>query len=246
LRTIKKWSQQCLELHKECREIEPPTLPNRVLDLEPAEPRVWTTNGARGTYIALSHCWGTEKGLTMTQSSTPMLEKSISVSALLKTFRDAIFVARALKVRYLWVDSLCIIQDSVEDWTRESGNMRDVYRNSFLTIVAAGSASDAQGFLGPRQHVTAVESGTSDSSSRIAFRRHPHSGPVEPLYTRAWTFQERFLSPRMIKFKRHELEWHCRASKVCECGQYSSGRSFIEYFFCGTLSGQQDHCVWSV
>jgi hypothetical protein len=55
----------------------------------------------------------------------------------------------------------------------------------------------------------------------LTFRRHAHSGPREPLYARAWTFQERFLSPRMIKFKRRELEWHCRAAKICECGRYT-------------------------
>jgi hypothetical protein len=220
LRTIKKWSRSCLDLHKECQQEEQSTLPTRVLDLEPVEPRVWETNGFKGTYIALSHCWGTEKGLTATRLSMPMLEKRINVGALLKTFRDAIFVARALGVRYLWVDSLCIIQDSVEDWTRESANMKEVYRNSFLTIVVAGSASDAHGFLGPRQHNPTVERGASESDKRIAFRRHPHSGPPEPLYSRAWTFQERFLSPRMVKFKRQELEWHCRARKICECGHY--------------------------
>ena len=93
-------------------------LPKRVLDLEPVDPRVWETNGAKGAYIALSHCWGTEKGSTATKSNMPMSKKKVNVSALLKTFRDAIFVARALGVRYLWVDDAKRIQDSLEDWTR--------------------------------------------------------------------------------------------------------------------------------
>jgi hypothetical protein len=252
VRTIKKWLQGCLDSHKECKEAAQPTLPTRVLDLEPHEPRVWETNGVKGKYIALSHCWGTEKGLTATRLSMRMLKKKINVGALLKTFRDAIFVARALGVRYLWVDSLCIIQDSVEDWTRESANMRDVYRNSFLTIVVAGSPSDAHGFLGPRQYNSTVESGASDNKKSIAFRRHPHSGPLEPLYTRAWTFQERFLSPRMIKFKRQELEWHCRARKTCECGHYGDLHSTVHntprfvFAYSGLSTGtpEQVHEIW--
>jgi hypothetical protein len=94
-----------------------------------------------------------------------MLMSRINVDALLPTFRDAITITRAMNIRYLWIDSLCIIQDSLDDWTRESSKMWDVYRHSHLTIVAAGSDSDAKGFLGPGEHPQGVYN-THDSGKK--------------------------------------------------------------------------------
>lgn len=200
LRSIRTWLQKCQETHEGCDQTDLPTLPTRVLDITVAKPRIWETHGEKGKYIALSHCWGAETGLTATKENMPLLTLGINVSALPKTFRDTIEFSRAIGVRFLWIDSLCIVQNCRDDWTREASKMWDVYRNSFLTVVAAGSPSDSHGFLGPRQHLPTIYA--PSVTSKIVFRRHAHSGPAEPLYSRAWTFQERFLSPRMIKFKR--------------------------------------------
>jgi hypothetical protein len=189
LNKIRQWSQRCLATHTGCeREGVVPTLPRRVLDLKEHDPCVWETNGTKAKYVALNHCWGNEKGLTATEQGMPMLMSRINVNALPPTFRDAIATTRAMNIRYLWIDSLCIIQNSLADWTRESSKMWDVYRNSHLTIVAAGSASDAQGFLGPRRHQQVVHDVWHlKEDVSLVFRRHAHSGPREPLYSRAWT-----------------------------------------------------------
>lgn len=62
-------------------------------------------------YIALSHCWGTEQNFTTTKATRDARMKEIAWNELPKTYRDAIKVARKLHIRYVWIDSLCIIQD---------------------------------------------------------------------------------------------------------------------------------------
>lgn len=84
-----------------------------------------------------------------------------------------------------------------------------MYTPMHLTLVAASSFSDAEGFLGPRKHLPTELATTltnPQQETKVVIRRHGHSGPPEPLYARAWTFQERFLSRRMIVFKRQELK----------------------------------------
>jgi hypothetical protein len=203
-------------------------LPKRVIDLGPEgsglAPRLYESNLEHENYIALSHRWGTEQGLRALRQNVWFLSVGLKTRSLPKTFRDAIIVTRALGVRYLWIDSLCIIQDDPLDWQIESSKMCDIYANSFLTIVAAGSFSDAQGFLAPRVLApTVVDIAPQEgnvSSTRIVIRRHGHSGPPEPLFDRAWTYQERFLSRRMILYKQQEMEWHCQLGKKCECQQW--------------------------
>jgi hypothetical protein len=67
-----------------------------------------------------------------------------------RTFQDAVLVTRRLGVKYLWIDSLCIIQDDVEDWQTESGKMADIYSDAYLVIGANRSADCNGGFLDPQ------------------------------------------------------------------------------------------------
>ena len=90
-------------------------LPRRVIDVGTSridvEPKLYEANGERGCYIALSHCWGTKNTFTTTSDTLETRLQGLPFSELPKTFRDAIFITRMLSVRYLWVDSLCILQD---------------------------------------------------------------------------------------------------------------------------------------
>ena len=104
--------------------------------------------------MTLSHCWGTSKSRDYNLSSNNWKQytDAISVSALPKTFLDAIAFTRVLGIRYLWIDSLCIIQDSQEDWVTESALMPSVYGNSFCNIAASGAFNSAEGcFLSRRR-----------------------------------------------------------------------------------------------
>jgi hypothetical protein len=125
--------------------------PTRVLDLEvlikdSMDIQLIENLTPDSRHATLSHCWGykSDTGYQATTSNLRDLKERIQYADLPRTYCDAISVCRALKVRYLWIDSLCIIQDSKEDWEREAANMAYVYSNSYLSILADWS-TDSDG-----------------------------------------------------------------------------------------------------
>lgn len=110
---IRNWVSACLETHSECHQ-EPAPLPTNVLDLSRGAPFLTDGKGVKAPYIILSHCWGTTATLRTTQATEAAHRQGIDEALLPATFRDVVNIARALKIRYLWIDSLCILQDSQE------------------------------------------------------------------------------------------------------------------------------------
>ena len=98
-----------------------------------------------GPYLTLSHRWGTAKFVKLEQSKLKEFEQGLKIADLPRTFRDAIVVTRRLGCKYLWIDSLCIIQDSPADWSHEAGLMGEVYANSLCNIAATGSITSDEG-----------------------------------------------------------------------------------------------------
>lgn len=151
------------------------------------------------------------------------MKDGLDWSAMPKTFRDAIEVARALSVKYIWIDSLCIIQDDAADWEVESSRMQDVYANAYLTIGVAVAASDKEGFLGPRTSCpTPLDfhfpgSQLQTQVAKLEVRQAIKHNRGHPLYHRGWVLQERLLSKRIVFFEREELVWDCRNRRTCEC-----------------------------
>src|SRR5436305_14453620 len=123
LQLIRQWQRECLTKHRYCSidgqaEASISRLPTRVVDVTYKDPRIVESQGESGLYVALSHCWGKSK---IPVTDTPNLlerKKGIQFQSLPKTFQDAIVVTRRLGYQYLWIDSLCIVQDSHRDWER--------------------------------------------------------------------------------------------------------------------------------
>jgi len=149
-------------------------------------------------------------------------QKSIPFSRLSKTFQEAVNITRYLNLRYLWVDSLGIVQDDQDDWEREAARMAAVYENSFLTL-AASAASDGNG--GCLQPLTPT-SQISAYSRNLLVRPESHRdlerlgtiGYTAPLNQRGWTFQEALLSPRIVHFCRDQMLWKCVSRNNSEDG----------------------------
>ena len=95
-------------------------------------------------YVTLSHCWGGQPITKLLQYNLETLARAVTLDELPKTFKDAVKLVQHLGISYIWIDALCIIQDSEEDWRRESLLMNKVYRYSTLNI-AASDASDSSG-----------------------------------------------------------------------------------------------------
>ncbi|KAH6706503.1 heterokaryon incompatibility protein-domain-containing protein [Leptodontidium sp. MPI-SDFR-AT-0119] len=98
-------------------------------------------------YAALSHCWGSSelmpiRTLKANVQNTPY---DITYESLSKTFKDAVTITRKLGLRYVWIDSLCIVQDDVDDWNRESKKMGNIYANCYVNIVASDAADSSVG-----------------------------------------------------------------------------------------------------
>ncbi|KAI1379041.1 heterokaryon incompatibility protein-domain-containing protein [Hypoxylon crocopeplum] len=241
---------QCLEKHADCGQSpDDPELPTRVLDLGDNDSQIKLLEpkpGTRARYAALSHCWGARaKRLETKQATLETLKSTVPWADLPPTFQDAADVARCLGLRYLWIDSLCIVQDSAADWEVESSRMAGVYRDASVTIAAVSSASSDDPFLKPRnpglrgmllglgisraeQQMTPEELGLVapqvESAPFFALGIRPLAvhATAGPLSDRAWTFQEEKLSSRILRFSETELSFECRRGIACECDMYGA------------------------
>ena len=176
--------------------------------------------------MCLSHCWG--KSISLTTETTTLKEgKGILWSELPGTFQDALTVTCRLGIQYLWIDSLCILQDSV-DWEKEASKMASVYQGSFLTLAASKSAGSNEGYFAvsvPENKTLDFSGNTGDSKPYSIHVRKllPHWIHLNahfrkfPLLSRGWVYQERLLSPRVLHFGSQGLIWECIEQTRCEC-----------------------------
>jgi hypothetical protein len=156
MQLARTWVDKCLQDHPRCIRSSKQLLPSRVLDVEPfgsSDIRLCQTLGKEGEYATLSHCWGgVRDGIT---TSINLVERmsGFALSSLPKTFRDTIQITRKLGIQYLWIDSLCILQDSKEDWMVNCPKMAQIYANSVVTIAALWAKGDHDGIILDRWHV---------------------------------------------------------------------------------------------
>ncbi|KAL8920829.1 MAG: hypothetical protein Q9208_006001 [Pyrenodesmia sp. 3 TL-2023] len=257
------WLSTCIRDHTQCDRPQPSSLrdwrPTRLLHVG---------NGVNGIrlcegqtipvgvkYTTLSHCWG--KGLkrkNLTRHNIDAWTKAVPDCELMQTFKDAAEVTRKLGVEYLWIDSLCIIQDSEADWLHESSLMCNVYKYSHCTIAATAAANDDSGCFADRDPQldmpiqfdfsnfapqSPLQSVTKDRADKV--RDTTLKGLYEvhksglwrdeigssPLFARAWVLQERLLSPRLLHFAKSQLYWECSELRACE--NYPRGSSTDGY-----------------
>ena len=221
---MKKWLSEC-----QCRHKGMSQLPTRILDVganhfgRSIKLRIRTKSPypENADYVALSYCWGGSQPIVATIASLPKLEAGISIEELPQTIRDAVEVTRKLGFRFLWVDSLCIIQDSESDKAFEISQMGSVYTNAFVTLAASSAHSVTEGFL--RSSVS-LDYSTVPISIASRFRAS-RTGKLSickkeikkgklPLDQRGWSFQEFVLSPRIIQFWNGDLVWTCNEDKM--------------------------------
>ena len=155
------------------------------------------------------------------------LQRGIPLSDFPATLRDAVVITRSLGVKYIWIDALCIKQDSAEDWAREAAKMRDVYSGAILTVVAANSPSTHSGIFsqriaGKRAALEWRDSATSQASKvqlRPGSELWDHTLSASPLMSRGWTLQEGLLSPRTVSYGAQQMIWECPCYQVDEGGR---------------------------
>ncbi|TGO63510.1 hypothetical protein BELL_1074g00020 [Botrytis elliptica] len=231
LNLSKQWLQNCNGSHVSCSSKNtayPRFLPTRLIDVRMEEsaitPRLCLRKDVpiNSVYFTLSHCWGkVMPKITLLQSNIEFMLREINFSQLSNTFQDALWVVRKLGGRYIWIDSLCIVQDSETDWLVESASMCDVYSNSYCNICATAARDGSERMFRDREPLQ-VQQGwfktTSDEENHCVIDEDEWENEVEngKLSSRAWVCQERLLSRRNLHFGSRQLFWECLDHEASE------------------------------
>ena len=209
--------------------MKPVQLPTRVIDVgtsSSTKQRLFTTTGIPGTYAALSYCWGTEsQPLITTLSNVEDLHKDIPITSLALTIQEAILVTRKLGLRYIWIDAICIIQDSAVDKDKELSRMGEIYELATVTIVAASAKHCKEGFLQRRKYPWGVQEwktfklpiscGEQGEMGELVIEpTDPYFTGDQPINHRGWTLQEFILPGRKLVYSTTQLMWQCHSAEA--------------------------------
>lgn len=221
---VRDWINTCQKEHKKCRRFMTSSrlmsmFGFSLIDVQ-REALVDAPRGAK--YLALSYVWGSARQLKLVKANrvalyTPgyLSERNEEIP---KTIRDAIYVCKALRERYLWVDALCIIQDDEADKKVQISNMDLVYRNAYITIVGADGDATT-GLSGTRTNYPRREA-VKASIQGLMLSSAPSELPEvlsRSLWaTRGWTLQEQLMSRRLLVFTDRIVYFNCQETTFRE------------------------------
>jgi hypothetical protein len=232
LKTASYWLNDCVDNHTHCANplLRSSNWPSRLIAVgnNDSEVRLVENSVHKPKYLTLSHCWGrTKMPLTLTLSNKTSLCQIIPVDKLSPTFRDAVAFTRLFKstgVDFLWIDALCIIQNSEDDWEREAAIMGEIYGNGLCNLAAATGSDGTTGLFPANDtwfsHTCVIKAGPEsclDGSFSIRNKEilcdNASAHIRDKLITsRGWCVQERVLSKRNLYFAKHQVSWDCRTS----------------------------------
>lgn len=240
-RFVKSCLDRCRSNHTKCQSgsKEAPWYPTRLVEImDSGCARVIETSETMptGPYTTLSHCWGESRIFTTTTTNIESLKKHIPLLDLPKTFRDALQFTNSIGISYIWIDSICIIQDSIKDWEFESRTMLRVYRHAECNLAAAVSEDSHAGLFSERDHAI-LPSGWFESENNIPELKGLHCAVPQTGYGdicegrscrnkywknefekeigssrllgRGWIYQERAASNRVVAFGQDQVFWDC-------------------------------------
>jgi hypothetical protein len=227
---IESWLLECSRNHKECRvQNDEHWRPTRLLDVSSANQfKIILTENippeSQVVYMTLSHCWGSHVPTRLLTTNVGDFMSGCNLAVLPKTFQDAVCTARRLNVQYLWIDCLCIIQDSEDDWRRESATMGSVYQQSFLNLAATAAPNATHGmFVDGRTDLCCPDLEVQHSKRRkpavYFLSKDSHGYGFEtygPLIKRGWVMQELVFPPRVVHFDQTQIQWQCRVGRANE------------------------------
>lgn len=238
--------EQCrsgIGAHVACRVSAGAKLPSRILyigSLENPTVQLLTPGfSIPGVYNALSYRWGGLTFLKTKKANLAKFSKQIDWETLPPMFQDAITVSRNLRVLYLWIDSLCIVQDDKEEWAEQAPKMGAIYTNAYVTITCASASDPSARILGPRpsEWQSKTFGITDDSGVPILLRVRQKATSMatadrdtnpDHLANRAWIWQERLLSTRSLVFTNAAMKFECRTASLWE-DQLHPGHSFSSF-----------------
>lgn len=192
-------------------------MPTRLIDVTKLKIRLCSGPFSNQRYATLTHCWGdTVKHFKTTRENISQFKNGIEARQLSIVFQDAISTTRQLGIPYLWIDALCILQDSKVDWLSESPKMGEYYRNAYLTISALQSPDSDHSFLYKRRTTGEIQLHDSGIWMRLKPPKWNEVFRTAALNRRGWCLQERLLSTRIVHFTDHEMLWECQTCTARE------------------------------
>jgi hypothetical protein len=217
---MKRWINNCATSHDQCALLEQKHMPTRLIQLSNHGARLMSpTIPVR--YAALTYCWGSSTQSTKTtKTNVTARYDHLEPPDFPQTLQDAIFVTQGLGLEYIWIDSICIVQDDQEEWSKEASTMVDIYSNAHVVLAATAAEDSSQGFLWPRRRPLAIQCGSFTVNARP---NSSHDCWLEehethfPLFKRGWCMQERLVARRIIHFLADELRFQCETEVTCEC-----------------------------
>ncbi|KAH6868862.1 heterokaryon incompatibility protein-domain-containing protein [Alternaria rosae] len=249
IRQIRHRFRRCRQEHKKCMELcktQRQELPARLIEvgaLDSKDIRVLETRSIdQVAYAILSYCWGGDQESKTIDARLERRRNGFPLDELPQTIKDAVFLTRKLRLKYLWVDAICIVQDNKKDIDKEIRKMDQIYRGALITFAAARATEVSEGFLGHREpthcYGTVCQIQYRQSSGDPAIVRSSlvsakplHITYEDPIDLRAWTFQEHYQSLRTVRFGSKQTVWECPASRWVDGGinytyEASSDRRF--------------------
>lgn len=232
-----KWLTRCRLEHDACGATNGLGSPSRLLKISSSKIQLVDNSSKHpGEYCALSYCWGNEKPPMLTKDNYEIMTSTgIPYEELPLCYQDAVVIAQGLKLKYIWIDSLCIVQDDRHDFGLECAKMGGIFGDATITIVVSELHNVYESFInrqgekwtedfgqyGDRVEYEFEMTGTDGEPSIVIAREYlPHWENVAaftPHAYRAWTFQERKLARRCLIFNKAETFWECPHVCMCEC-----------------------------
>jgi hypothetical protein len=226
---VMDWVRNCEYSHPLCARNPNSFAPSRLIDVR--QGKVVEITDPNVQWVCLSHCWGGKRPQCLTTKASYETNLTrIPWESIPRTFQDAIVFTQKLGQTYIWIDSFCIIQDDIEDWRQQSSRMADIYEGAYLTLAATAATNCEAGLFNDASRVepTHAHEIRGNPPSTIFLRKQiphffvtPEAAVIEqsfPLLSRAWVYQERLLSRRILHFTGSELQWECQQIVDCQCG----------------------------
>jgi hypothetical protein len=224
LSLVREWMDFCEIHHRSCKEHRGGLQsPARLIDLQ-GDAHLIDATGEE-VFVALSYSWGGESASMLTADTEKQLRGQLPSEALPPTMRDAVFITNKLGIRYLWIDAICIFQDSEDDFIAENRKMRDIYSGAILTINGTSAAKISDSLFVHRtfRHVKVPWRNGKKPQEYVYLREESQATQYKlksaPVNTRGWCLQESLLARRSLWIGEQQMMFECAVNQVDESGR---------------------------
>jgi len=235
----RSWLNDCISNHVTCAKNQASALPTRLIYIEESpedgQPRLrlMETHGERGQFVFMSHAWGAPSPPITTMANYEMRMKGIPIEHMPPSWRDAIVVLQRLRINYLWIDAVCILQDSEVDWEIEAASISHYIADATMVLAAGSGTASRSGLFTSRptenlEVFPYTEQGWNFQSTGSLQIRRPLTEAREAilktnLQKSAWTMQQTVLPERLLYYGDEQLYWNCQTCVLSEASSSQEG-----------------------